>query len=148
MKMKIYLCGPIHMISHHEAKEWRSIAKKRLSDKFELLDPMRRNFRDSELLSANEIVQFCLQDIKDADIILVNYSKASIGTSMEIREAYQQGKFIIAFTPRDEPGFEISPWMLYHCTRIVKGFDTALKYLLFHFVELKPKRSVLKRMLK
>ena len=49
---------------------------------------------------ANEIVEFDLQDIRDADLLLVNYSKASIGTAMEIFYAsHDLGKFVIAFSP-------------------------------------------------
>ena len=59
-------------------------AKELLKDHFILLDPMRRNFKDNELDSANEIVEFDLQDIRDADIVLVNYSKPSVGTAMEV----------------------------------------------------------------
>ncbi len=40
---------------------------------------MRRNFKDREVDSANEIVEFDLQDVRDADIVLVNYSKNSSG---------------------------------------------------------------------
>ncbi|MCX6986130.1 MAG: hypothetical protein NT118_15480, partial [Lentisphaerae bacterium] len=77
---KIYLSGPI--MDEHEgaAREWREQAKKLLGKNFRLLDPMRRAFRDREVDSANEIVEFDLQDVRDADIILVNYAKPSIGT--------------------------------------------------------------------
>ena len=78
---KIYLCGPIMDCAGNESKDWRTRAKERLAGRFILLDPMRRNFRDREIDSANEIVEFDLQDIRDADLVLVNYSKASVGTS-------------------------------------------------------------------
>ncbi|HEY2107974.1 MAG TPA: nucleoside 2-deoxyribosyltransferase [Candidatus Binataceae bacterium] len=97
---KIYLCGPIMDASPNIAKDWRTRAKERLAGRFILLDPMRRNFRDHEIDSANEIVEFDLQDIRDADLLLVNYNKPSIGTSMETFYAsYHLGKFVIAFSP-------------------------------------------------
>jgi len=77
---KIYLCGPIMDEFEGEARAWRDEAKVRLAGDFTLLDPMRRNFKDREVDSANEIVEFDLQDIRDADILLVNYCKNSIGT--------------------------------------------------------------------
>ena len=81
------------------ARKWRDIAGKILSPQFTLLDPMRRNFRDREVDSSNEIVEFDLQDIRDADIILVNYAKPSIGTSMEVFYAsHDLGKFVVAFS--------------------------------------------------
>ena len=77
----IYLCGPIMDEHEGEARKWREQAKKDLGNEFNLLDPMRRNFKDREVDSANEIVEFDLQDIRDADIVLVNYCKNSVGTS-------------------------------------------------------------------
>ena len=80
----IYLSGPIMDEHLGTAIEWRSKAKEKLSPYFHILDPMRRNFKDREVDSANEIVEFDLQDVRDADILLVNYSRPSIGTSMEV----------------------------------------------------------------
>ena len=48
---------------------------------------MRRDFKDREVDSANEIVSFDLQDIADCDIVLVNYCKPSMGTAMEVFHA-------------------------------------------------------------
>ncbi|RPI78030.1 MAG: hypothetical protein EHM45_07040, partial [Desulfobacteraceae bacterium] len=69
----IYLSGPIMDEHEGHAREWRIAAKALLAASFTVLDPMRRNFRDREIDSANEIVEFDLQDVRDADIILVNY---------------------------------------------------------------------------
>ncbi|MBR4172226.1 MAG: hypothetical protein IKR48_11300, partial [Kiritimatiellae bacterium] len=98
-RKKIYLSGPIMDASSDQSKTWREIAKVRLNDQFILLDPMRRSFKDREVDSANEIVEFDLQDVRDADILLINYDKPSIGTSMEVFYAsHDLGKFTIAFS--------------------------------------------------
>ena len=100
----IYLSGPI--MDEHEgvAREWRITAKQLLGADFRILDPMRRKFVDRQVDSANEIVEFDLQDVRDADIILVNYDKPSIGTSMEVfYAAFDQGKFVISFFLEDPP---------------------------------------------
>ena len=55
---KIYLCGPIMDEMDGVARTWRNIARDRLSSDFAILDPMRRNFKDREVDSANEIVEF------------------------------------------------------------------------------------------
>ncbi len=129
---KIYLCGPIMDASKGEAKDWRKKAAKRLSGKFSLLDPMRRNFRDREIDSANEIVEFDLQDVRDADILLVNYSKPSIGTAMEVFHAsFNLGKFVVAFSPFEFK--ECSPWMVRFCTKILPSLDEAMSYIERHF---------------
>lgn len=129
---KIYLCGPIMDVTSGESGEWRGKAKERLSGKFVILDPMRRNFRDREIDSANEIVDFDLQDVRDADMLLVNYGKASIGTSMEVFYAsHDLGKFVIAFSPYEYR--DMSPWMVKHCTKILPSLDEALGYIDRHF---------------
>jgi nucleoside 2-deoxyribosyltransferase len=134
VKKKIYLCGPIMNCSADEAGDWREQTKKRLNDRFELLDPMRRCFRDHEVDSSNEIVEFDLQDIRDADLILVNYSKASIGTAMEVfYAAHDLGKFVIAFSPI--PYKNCSPWMAKFCTKILPSLPEAWDYIERHFAQ-------------
>jgi nucleoside 2-deoxyribosyltransferase len=130
---KIYLCGPIMDADPTAAKDWRTRAKERLAGRFILLDPMRRNFRDREIDSANEIVEFDLQDIRDADLLLVNYCKPSIGTSMEsFYASYHLGKFVIAFSPLNFA--DASPWMIRFCTKILPNLEAALTYIEQHFI--------------
>ena len=129
---KIYLCGPIMDCSPEQSKDWRTRAAERLSARFELLDPMRRNFRDKEIDSASEIVEFDLQDVRDADLILVNYSKPSIGTAMEVfYAAHNEGKFVVAFSPFEFA--DCSPWMVRFCTKILPDLKSALLYIESHF---------------
>ncbi len=130
---KIYLCGPIMDEKDGEARAWRKVAKELLGHRFMLLDPMRRNFKDREVDSANEIVEFDLQDVRDADIILVNYNKASVGTSMEVFYAsHVLNKFVIAFSPFTFK--DCSPWMVKYCTKINGSLEDACTYILEHFV--------------
>ena len=131
-RKKIYLCGPIMDETSGAARQWRRSAMRRLGRAYILLDPMRRNFKDREVDSANEVVEFDLQDIRDADIVLVNYSKPSIGTAMEVfYAAHDLGKFVVAFSPFK---FEdCSPWMVRYCTKILPSLDSALDYIRAHF---------------
>jgi len=134
-KKKIYLSGPIMDEHVDTAKTWRERATAELREHFIILDPMRRNFKDREVDSANEITEFDLQDVRDADILLVNYSKVSIGTSMEVfYAAHDLGKFIVAFSPY--PYKECSPWMVRYCTKILPNIDSAITYIRDHFVHL------------
>jgi nucleoside 2-deoxyribosyltransferase len=129
---KIYLCGPIMDCAPEQSTDWRARATERLGGRFDLLDPMRRNFRDHEIDSANEIVEFDLQDIRDADLVLVNYSKPSIGTAMEtFYAAHDQGRFVVAFSPF--PFKDCSPWMVRFCTKILPDLDAAIRYIETHF---------------
>lgn len=128
----VYLSGPIMDESPGAAEDWRSKSKELINQDFLTLDPMRREFIDREVDSANEIVEFDLQDVKDADILLVNYSKPSIGTSMEIFFAsHDLGKFVVAFSPFEFK--ECSPWMVRYCTKILPTLEQACNYINTHF---------------
>jgi len=114
------------------AREWREAAKTLLGESFQLLDPMRRKFVDRQVDSANEIVEFDLQDVRDADIILVNYSKPSIGTSMEVfYAAHDLGRFVVAFSHFEFK--DCSPWMARYCTKILPSLEDAAEYIVRHF---------------
>ena len=133
-RLVIYLSGPIMDESAGMAREWRETAKELLSPKFRLLDPMRRKFVDRQVDSANEIVEFDLQDVRDSDLLLVNYNRASIGTAMEVfYAAHDQGKFVVAFSPL--PFAECSPWMARFCTKILPSLEDAVNYIKVNFGE-------------
>ena len=128
----IYLSGPIMDEHAGAAREWRECAKSLLAGRYRLLDPMRRKFVDREVDSANEIVEFDLLDVRNADIILVNYSRPSIGTSMEVFYAsHVLGKFVVAFSPYEYR--ERSPWMVRYCTKILGSLEEAAEYIATHF---------------
>ena len=127
-----YLSGPIMDEHAGAAREWRECAKSLLAGRYRLLDPMRRKFVDREVDSANEIVEFDLLDVRNADIILVNYSRPSIGTSMEVFYAsHVLGKFVVAFSPYEYR--ECSPWMVRYCTKILGSLEEAAEYIATHF---------------
>ncbi len=130
---RIYLSGPI-MDEHPElATTWRERAKQELGTDFIMLDPMRRDFKDREVDSANEIVEFDLQDVRDADILLVNYNKPSIGTAMEVfYAAHHLGKFVVTFAPFSFK--DCSPWMVRYSTKILPSLDEAVKYIRANFL--------------
>lgn len=133
-KKTIYLSGPIMDEHAGTAREWREAAGQLLSKEFRLLDPMRRKFMDRQVDSANEIVEFDLQDVRTADILLVNYNKPSIGTSMEVfYAAHDLGKFVVAFSPFEYK--DCSPWMARYCTKILGSLEEAAHYINTHFCE-------------
>ena len=129
---KIYLSGPIMDENEGGAREWRVAASRLFGSGFRLLDPMRRKFVDRQVDSANEIVEFDLQDVRDADIVLVNYSKPSIGTSMEVfYAAHDLGRFVVAFSGLEFK--DCSPWMARYCTKILPSLEDAAEYIIRHF---------------
>lgn len=133
-KKTIYLSGPIMDEHLGLARQWREEAKKELSRHFRILDPLRRQFVDREVDSSNEIVEFDLQDVRDADILLVNYNKASIGTSMEVFHAsHNLKKFVVTFSPFSFK--DCSPWMVRYSTKILPTLESACSYLITHFID-------------
>ena len=117
--MIVYLCGGINSLGDSECKDWREYAKSKLNCK--TLDPMRNDYRGIEKMNYKEIVESDINDIKNSDAILVNATKPSWGTAMEIVYAHNLNKEIIAFA-----GKRISPWLIYHCREIYQNIDDAI----------------------
>jgi len=117
--MKIYLCGPIAGCTDEECKDWRNAAKLRF---FDVVDPMRRDYRGREIECSQEIVELDKQDIDECDGLLVNHPKPSVGSAMEILYAWERKKFVVVVCPK---GIDKSPWLVYHSNVIVNTFDEA-----------------------
>jgi nucleoside 2-deoxyribosyltransferase len=120
----IYLCGPINGCTDEECKDWREAVKARWPG--ETLDPMRRAYRGKETESVNEIVEFDKIDVTNSDVILVNYDKPSVGTSMEVLYAFERGKLVVVVA---KEGASISPWLRYHSHKILHSFEDAIIWI-------------------
>ena len=107
--MLVYLCGGINGLSDSDCIDWRAEAKAKLITT--TLDPMRRDYRGKEAESVIEIVNGDLEDIASCDALLVNATRPSWGTAMEIVYAHKGGKPIFAFTGSGK----VSPWLAFHC---------------------------------
>lgn len=92
----VYLCGGINGLSDSACKDWRETAKAALAD-YRILDPMRRDYRGREDESVTEIIGGDKDDIDQSGVLLVNATRPSWGTAMEIMYAFPQGKRIVAF---------------------------------------------------
>lgn len=123
MMKTVYLCGPIDGCTDAECKDWREYAKIRLP---KTLDPMRRDYRSREDDCTAEIVELDKIDVLKSDVLLVNFDKPSVGTSMEVLYAWQYGKTIVTVCV---PGQPISPWMKYHSHAICYSFNEAIEYI-------------------
>jgi nucleoside 2-deoxyribosyltransferase len=121
--MKIYLCGPINACTDAECKNWREEIKTHHNN---CIDPMVRDYRGVEAVAYREIVDLDKRDVRNADIVLVNYIKPSVGTSMEMFYAWTLGKPIILWCdPEQVP--HLSPWLRYHSTKIVNSLPDVLE---------------------
>lgn len=117
--MTTYLCGGINGLSDSECTNWRDRAKELLKGK--TLDPMRRDYRGKEDQCVREIVWRDLWDILRSRRILVNATRPSWGTAMEIVYAWLLRKRIYAFTE----GAKVSPWLRFHCRFVVETVEYA-----------------------
>jgi len=117
----VYLCGPINGCTDDEASTWRESFKS--AWKFDTLDPMKRDYRGVELDNYREIVELDKIDVRNSDIILVNYTKPSVGTSMEVFYAHSIGKPVVTWWNGEA---RLSPWLIYHTTSFVTSLEEAL----------------------
>jgi hypothetical protein len=116
-----YLCGGINGLSDADCKDWRETAKEMLHTA--TLDPMSRDYRGREDECVNEIVEGDKEDIRNSNFLLVNVTRPSWGTAMEIPYAWGLDIPIIAFCL--DPKVRISPWLRYHCTSIWPSVEVA-----------------------
>jgi nucleoside 2-deoxyribosyltransferase len=117
--MKTYLCGGINGMSDADCRDWREMAKSII--KTDTLDPMRRDYRGQEDANVREIVRGDVRDIEASNYMLVNATRPSWGTAMEIVYAYQHGLGVVAFTGSGP----VSPWLRFH-THVVETMDDAI----------------------
>lgn len=107
--MTTYLCGGINGLSDAECRDWREVAKELL--KTGTRDPMRRDYRGKEDESVMEIIHGDLDDIRESTFVLVNATRPSWGTAMEIVYAHYMCRHIVAFVGDGR----VSPWLRFHC---------------------------------
>lgn len=118
----VYLSGAMLGCTDEECKDWREYANARL--KCETRDPVvLRDFRGREQDGVVEVVEKDKADIDACDIVLVNFIKPSVGTSMEILYAWERGKTVLLVAPQHNG---ISPWLLYHSHKVFLALDEAI----------------------
>ena len=120
--MRVYLCGPMTGCTYAAASEWRDEAKFWLRRHgITALDPMDRDYRDSPLSHLPGLVEEDKIDIELADILLVNFTEKSVGTSMEVMYGWNHGKRVIIVSKK----FTEDPWLVYHSHDIYRTMDEA-----------------------
>jgi len=140
--MKVYLSGGIAGLTYDEANAWRVDVTERLERVgIHTINPLRRrmfyNADHEEDITPNEIVTRDLQDVRDANLLLVYLPQSdrfSVGTTCEIWEAYRLQKPVILVS--DDPRYTKHPWILVAATRVFTEMDAALKYLMVRWADM------------
>ena len=120
--MRIYLCGPMTGCTYAAAAEWRDEAKFWLNRHgITALNPMDRDYRDEPLSHLPALVEEDKIAIELCDVLLVNFTEKSIGTSMEVLYGWEHGKRVIVVSE----DFTEDPWLVYHSHNIYRTMDEA-----------------------
>lgn len=120
--MRVYLSGPIKDTTDDEAIEWRKDAEEILhKGNIKTLNPMRRDYRDDPVSHLPGLVENDKIDIEFSDIILVNFLKPSVGTSMEVIHAWERGKRVITVCGE----YTKDAWLVYHSHHIYRTLKEA-----------------------
>ena len=125
MKPKVYLAGAIYGTTNAE-QEWRKIATDALSEIYDVLNPLDRDYRGVrfDVVNSTNLVKEDMLAIDNASVILANCEKPGWGTGMEIFYAHMKGKPVLFFTSNDNP----SPWLQARA-RNVFTLENAIKEL-------------------
>lgn len=100
-KFKVYLAGPINGCNEAQRHRWRDNVKAKYAKDFSFIDPTRR-WRDDALgehATPLEIVEADLRGIEEADGMLVNMWRESIGASIGIVHAHRIGRPVVVADP-------------------------------------------------
>jgi hypothetical protein len=131
-EMRVYLCGPMAGCTDEEAGGWRKAATTHLNGfGITTLDPMDRDYRYTEYGDDPEsvlpdLVEEDKIDIEMSDVVLVNFTKPSTGTAMEIILAWQRCKRVIVVNPL---GLQLSPWIYYHAHEVYGSMHEAYEHI-------------------
>lgn len=100
-KAKIYLAGPMTGCNALQLHQWRNEVKKKYDKEFSFSDPTTRWFGDplGKSKVPSEIVEADLQYIEDADGMLVNMWRESIGAAIGMVHAHRVGTPAVVADP-------------------------------------------------
>lgn len=129
-KKTVYLCGGINGLSDADCRDWREFAKAHLQTG--ILDPMRRDYRGVEDQHWDDIVRGDLEDIDASDVVLVNATRPSWGTAMEVFYAHSKDKMVVAWVGHDGVSRGVSPWLRYHSDAILLSLEDAIEAINAH----------------
>ena len=117
---RVYLAGPPY------ADEYRSRAAALLRQHgWDVVDPMRRDFRGRTEGRERELVEGDLADIDGCGAVLAAFTHADEGTAMEAWYAHSTGKPVVAYTG----GAPAHPWTVYVAACVFAELEQAVAAL-------------------
>lgn len=137
-KLQIYLAGKMSGLTFNEMNEWRKDIKS-IIEKYasyvgvdvNVINPVDYfNFEEKRYKSELEVMKFDLNKVKNSDIIVVNMKglNTSIGTCIELYEAYKRDIPVLAFGSEEEYN-ELHPWIQCFITRHDDSYNNTAFYI-------------------
>ena len=130
--MRIYLAGPIHHVTPEQATGWRQRVHKELAGYAEILDPtagkdLHAPGINTTMYQPHEIVEPDIAAVDSVDVLIVDISHfvPMIGTSMEVKHAWEAGKIILTWGITNKESY----WMRYYTTQMFDTLEELLKYV-------------------
>lgn len=137
--VKIYLSGAMGGLSVEEQLKWRTQLKNAiLYGGFEYSKhpifhsppefyPWIEDINQSERKSEREVMEFDLYQVRNADLIIVNFTNEnSIGTAMELMLAKELNIPIIGLNADNK---ELHSWLVECCTRICDNMRELVEHV-------------------
>ena len=120
---RVYLAGPPY------ADEYRRRATELCEAAgWEVVDPMRREFRGRTEGHETEIVEGDLEEIRSCDAVLAAFTAPGEGTAMEVWYAHEQRIRVVAYTGGTPP----HPWTVYVADQLFAHLHDAVGRLETH----------------
>lgn len=129
--MTVYEAGRMTGLSYNEMNDWREEATK-LFNQYDIktINPVTYyNFEMDKNFTDKECMLFDLTAVNKSDIILVNLHYDSIGTAIELYEAYKSNKPVIGFGAHEN----LHPWMKECCYKICDDLIDAVNYITSYY---------------
>lgn len=137
-ELTIYEAGKMSGLGLQQMLTWRIELTKELEDTAELvgakvnaINPVNYfNFVQKRHQTEEEIMKFDLAKVKNSDIVIVNMEglNTSIGTCIEVYEAYKREIPVLAFGS-NQLYEELHPWIQCCITRHDETYKKTVKYI-------------------